>query len=66
MRVATPDAIHRAWWDLCEQGRAVTVRGLAAALGLPEPFVRQALGSLNYLQLIDPPREGATPGATST
>lgn len=58
----SPEDIARAWWDLCEQGRPVTARALAEALGISETVMRQRLGCLNYLRLValDDEDKGAT------
>lgn len=50
----TAEQIHRVWWDLCGQGRPVTVHGLAQALHVPESIVCRALSALGYLDLMAP------------
>lgn len=64
MTAPTAEAIHTAWWDLCQRGRPVTVRALAAELGVSESLLRTRLGCLNYLSLISNTDENA-PGATT-
>lgn len=50
----TPEDIAQSWWDLCEQGRPVTVLTLAEALGVSEYVMRERLTRYGYLSLVAP------------